>query len=300
MSTVRQRRVDRVRGAALLLVMWLLAMLAALVGAFALTAQIERFQGRTLTGGVVAAQAARAGVEYAVSRAASQDPATIWIPDGRRYDWSFAGAEVEVSLVDEAGKVDINLADAVLLAGLLEVLDVPAPDARRIAAAILDWRDTDPLSQPGGGAEDPQYAGADRPYGAKDAPFEGIAELEQVLGMTPEIYARLAPNVTVFGGRGRPDAAYAPPAVLAAMGLDPARVVAMRDAWDPASGVPPPMLPGLGPVSGGGSGTYSIESRARLGDGRRSTLRVVVRAGGTGLPGSVYTPLSWEEGVLSR
>jgi hypothetical protein len=26
----------------------------------------------------------------------------------------------------------------------------------------------------------------------------------------------------------------------------------------------------------------------------------VVRAGGTGLPGSVYTPLSWEEGVLSR
>ncbi|GAB3729690.1 type II secretion system protein GspK [Luteimonas pelagia] len=290
----------RARGAALLLVMWLLAMLAALVGAFALTAQVERYQGRTLAGGVAAAQAARAGIEYAVSRASSQDPERIWVPDGRPYAWTFDGARVDVSLVDESGKLDLNLADAVLLANLLRVLDVPDGDAGRLAAAIVDWRDTDSLTQPGGGAEDAQYAAADRPYGAKDAPIEGIAELEQVLGMTPDLFARLVPNITVFGGRGRPDAAYAPPAVLAALGLDPEQVAGLRARWDPASGVPPPMLPGLGPVSGGGSGTYSIESRAQLEDGRRSTLRVVVRAGGTGLPGSVYTPLSWEEGVVSR
>ncbi|HWI24156.1 MAG TPA: type II secretion system minor pseudopilin GspK, partial [Lysobacter sp.] len=29
-------------------------------------------------------------------------------------------------------------------------------------------------------------------------------------------------------------------------------------------------------------------------------LRVVVRTGGTGVPGSAYTPLRWEEGASSR
>ena len=51
---------------------------------------------------------------------------------------------------------------------------------------------------------------------------------------------------------------------------------------------------------GGGSGTYSIDSRARLADGRQAVLRAVVRAGGGGLPGSAYMPLQWEEGATPR
>ena len=53
------------RGAALLLVMWLIALLAALVGAFALIARTEYLQGRVLVRGLVAENAARAGIEYA-------------------------------------------------------------------------------------------------------------------------------------------------------------------------------------------------------------------------------------------
>src|SRR5690606_23169734 len=56
------------RGAALLLVLWLVALLAALVGAFAMIAQVEHLQGQVLSRGVVARQAARAGLEYALSR----------------------------------------------------------------------------------------------------------------------------------------------------------------------------------------------------------------------------------------
>jgi general secretion pathway protein K len=290
-------RLPRQRGAALLLVLWLVAMLAALVGAFALIAQIERLQGRTLFQGVVAGQAARAGLEYAVVRATATDPARLWLPDGRTYRWSYGGAEVEVAMVDENGKVDLNLADAVLLGSLLQVVGAEPQQAARLAGAIIDWRDTDTLTHPSGGAEDAQYAEAGLPYGAKDGPFEGKAELRQVLGMTSELYAAMSPHVTVFSGRMRPDPAFASSQVLAAMGLEPEQVLALRGSWDQSSGMPPPMLPGFGPVVASVSGTYSIESRARLADGRRSLLRAVVRTGGTAVPGSVYTPLHWEEGA---
>ena len=44
----------RARGAALLLVLWLVALLTALIGAFALTARIESLQARVLSTGAVA------------------------------------------------------------------------------------------------------------------------------------------------------------------------------------------------------------------------------------------------------
>src|SRR3546814_4044833 len=81
------------RGIALLLVMWLTMLLAAVVGTFALTAQMEKLQGRTLSRGVVAEQAARAGVEYALTRLTETDPKRRWLPDGRRYDWAFRSDE---------------------------------------------------------------------------------------------------------------------------------------------------------------------------------------------------------------
>ena len=291
----RRPRPRCARGAALLLVLWLVAMLSALVGAFALIAQMEHLQGQVLFRGVVARQVARAGLEYAMERLAHGDPRVAWVPDGRAYAWTYRDAEVELRIVDEQGKVDLNLADHALLSGLLQATGSERGDAGAIAAAILDWRDPDPLTQPAGGAEDPDYEAAGLPYGAKDAPFEDVSELQQVLGVDAAVFASVAPHVTVHGGRALPDPAFASAPVLAALGLDAEQVLALRQAWDPASGQPAPALPGVGPLGGAGSGTYSIDSRARLRDGRETTLRVVVRAGGSGLPGSTYTPLEWQE-----
>jgi len=289
------------RGVALLLVLWLVALLTALIGAFALTAKIEGLQGRVLHRGVIADEAARAGFEYALVRVADPDPRRAWQPDGRANKWEFEGVPVEVALVDENGKIDLNQADLVLLASLFQHAgQLEQEQARRLAAAVLDWRDPDILTQPEGGAEDGEYAAAERHYGAKDAPFESVAELEQVLGMTPELYAKVAPDLTVFSGRTRPDPAFASSGVLQAMGIDAENVIGRRRAWDPSSGAPAPVLEGGEPLVSAGSGTYSIDSRARLRDGREAILRVVVRAGGSGLPGSAYTPLRWEEGASTR
>ena len=293
---MNHRRKAGMRGVALLLVMWLIVLLTALVGAFALTANIENLQGRVLHRGLVAQQAARAGVEYAINRVEDNDPRRQWLPDGRDYPWRFDDAELTIRVVDESGKVDLNQADATLLTMLFTVLGSEQGDAARVAGAVIDWRDPDPLTQPSGGAEDPDYASAGRIYGAKDAVFESVAEVEQVLGMTPELYAKAEPFLTVFSGRGTPDPIFAAAEVVRAMGQDPEPILARRRASNPANGDPA----GGQMFMGNNSGTYSIESRARLRDRREAVLRVVVRAGGNGVPGSAYTPLRWEEGASPR
>lgn len=282
----------RIRGAALLLVLWLVALLTSLIGAFALTARMESLQGRLLSRGVIADEAARAGLEYALTRVNDSDPRLQWRPDGRDYAWRFGDARVRVRIVDESGKIDLNAADNTMLTGLWQALGVEQAQAAQLAGAIMDFRDRDPLSQPQGGAEDPQYAEAELPYGAKDAPFETVAELQQVLGMTPELYAKAEPYLTVYGGLPRPDPQFADGVVLQAMGLDSQTLLEQRHA--PAdTGVTQPFV-------GFGSGTYSIDSRARLPDGREAVLRAVVRTGANQVPGSAYTALRWEEGGLPR
>ena len=276
------------RGAALLLVLWLVALLTALVGAYALTARMEALQGRVGSRGTIVQEIARAGMEYALVRVADRNPETHWQPNGRAYAWRFDGHDVQVRIIDETGKVDLNQADVPLLSRLVQVLGEPPDASDALAAAIVDWRDADDLGQPVGGAEDGDYAAAGRPYGAKDAPFETIAELEQVLGMTPDLYARLEPFLTLYSGRGQPDATYAQGPVLVAMGMDATAWLAQREAAGAAGALQ---------LVGTGSGTYSIESRARLADGRETSLRTVVRAGASPVPGSAYTLLRWEEGA---
>jgi general secretion pathway protein K len=267
-------------GAALLLVMWMILLLSGLVAGYAMSARIESMQGNGLARSVAAREVARAGVEYAVSRLLDADPAQRWVPDGRAYRFSFDGAQLEVSVRDETGKVDLNVATPNLLASLLRVQGEPAESATRLAGAIVDWRDEDSLVQVAGGAEDPNYAAAGLAWGAKDAPFETVAELEQVLGMRPDLFRSVAPYLTVHGGLPMPDATFADGPVLQAMGVER----------------PQPIGDSL-PVNG--SGTYSIDSRARLANGRRAHLSVILRVGGNGLTGSSYTPLRWQDGVTA-
>lgn len=289
----------RASGAALLLVLWLMVLLIALVGAFSLAARTEGLEGRAQVDGVQGQALARAGLEYALTRVALQDPRLQWRPDGRPYRWTFGDGTVEVRIVDEDGKVDLNHADGPLLSGLMQAVGIERSRAERLAGSIIDWRDSDPLTQPVGGAEDPEYASAGLPYGAKDADFESSAELLQVLGFTGDDYRRIAPYVTVVSGRDRPEPAYAGAPVLTALGMNGEEIVARRERWNPASGQPMPGLPGAESLPAFGSGTYSIESRATLRDGYVAALGAVVRTGGSALPGQAYTPLRWEEGIQS-
>ncbi|WP_225764837.1 type II secretion system protein GspK [Stenotrophomonas sp. Marseille-Q4652] len=285
----------RMRGAALVLVLWLVALLTALVGAFALTARVEHLQGRVLAETAAGQERARAGIEYALVRLQGSPDQPAWLADGRRYRWQFDQARIDLRIIDESGKIDINNADPALLAALFQALEVEPNRAQQLAGAIIDWRDSDDLRQPVGGAEDPDYATAGLPYGAKDARFDSVGELQRVLGMDAGLMARLVPLVTVYGDRSRPDPRFAPGPVLAAMGLDAAAVLAAREAGDAAAVMDPEA-----PPSAPGSGTYSIEARAQLDEERETVVRAVVRSGPSAVPGMAYTVLRWEHGTGTR
>lgn len=298
------------RGAALVLVLWLIVLLTAVVGGYALVARTGHLQGRVETRQLQGEAVARAGLEYAVWRLNHAEPALRWHPDGRPYRWEYDGVQVEVRITDERGRVDLNRAPPQLLQALLQSLGTDPGRAAALAAAIVDWRDADDTPGPGA-AGDAAYAAAGRPYGAKDAPFESPAELLQVLGIEPDDYRRLRPYVTVHSGLPQPEAAFAALPVLEALGVrDAALLVQLRGQAD-GTGNPAAsdlQRPGADAASAahllqlaeGGAvrrGTYSIDSLARLPDGSRTVTRAVVRLQGTGAPGMAYMVLAWEEGA---
>lgn len=282
------------RGAALVLVLWLVALLTALVGAFALSARIEYLQQRVQDDSGRAQEIGRAGVAYAMSRLRADPQRPAWQPDGRTYRWSFDGARVDIRVEDESGKVNINLADPALLQALLQGAQVPEAEAARLAGAILDWRDADDLSPPGGGAEAADYVAAGLPYRPRNARFETLGELQRVLGMTPDLYRRLRPSLTLHGRLARPDPRFAQAPVLAALGLDAVQVLAQRQQQDAVGGVA-----GTAPLASG-SGTYSIECRVTDARGRVSASRAVVRNRPSAASGQAYTVLQQEQGMASQ
>ncbi len=283
------------RGAALVLVLWLVALLTALVGAFALSARIEHLQQRVQDDAGRAQEIGRAGVAYAMSRLRADPLRPAWQPDGRLYRWRYDGAQVDIRVEDENGKVNLNLADPALLQAFLRALDVPDGQAGRLAGAIIDWRDADDLSPPGGGAELADYVAAGLPYGPRNGPFETLGELQRVLGMTPDMFQRMRPFITLHGRQSRPDPRFAQAPVLVALGLDADAILAQRrqQQADPDSTTEAPAI-------AGGSGTYSIECRVTDGRGRIALSHAVVRRGRSGTTGQAYTVLQWEQGMTSQ
>lgn len=285
------------RGAALLLVLWLLLLMAGLVAVFAFSARVEAIQGSALRTLAMGRLAAEAGIEVAALRLNQPDPANRWLPDGRPYGFEFEGQRIELRIVDESAKVDLNLADVALLANLMRALGVEDTRAGQLAAVIQDWRDPDDLLSMEGGAEDRDYAAARREYGARDAPFTTVSELQQLLGMDEATYRLLAPHVTIHGGQPRPRPDFAQGAVLQALGLSPeqvAQLLAAREAWQP--GLPLPVLPGGDTLAVVGSGTYSVASRAVRPDGRQVEVTATLRMGAAAGLGQLYAPLAWRVG----
>jgi general secretion pathway protein K len=284
-------RARRQSGAALLLVLWVLVLLTGTTAVFALGARTEALQGRALSRSADARYAAEAGIEVAAFHMLNPDGDARWVPDGRPIDFDWGGQKLRVRVVDESAKLDLNIASPELLAALMQALGADFERSRRIAGAIADWRDGDDLLNAEGGAEDPQYAAAKLPYGAKDRPFETLSELRLVLGMDPVLFEKMRPYVTLYSGLARPNPAYAGKPVLQALGLDEAQVTDFLGQRENAQAGA-----GTGPITAQGSGTYSISSRATRPDGTRVQIQAAIRVGGGGGFGQLYLPLSWRVG----
>lgn len=196
------------RGVALVIVLGAIVLLSLQLGL--LTMQVSD-SARQIENAVVSARAralVHAGLEVAVAEIATAAEGTI--------TFQIDGSDVSVSLQDEAGRVNLNLAPLPLLTGLLKAVGASAEDAIMLADRIADWRDPD-HQRSDKGAEDKDYRRGRLEHGAADRPFIDAADLARVLGMSREIAERLAEQVTVHSGGARINPLAATEVVLRAL-----------------------------------------------------------------------------------
>ena len=115
-------------------------------------------------------------------------------------------------LYDAGARVQINRVAEGDLRRFLAALDIDAGEADRLAQRIADWRDADDFRR-ARGAERDDYLRAGARRLPTNADFQRVDELRDVDGMTPELFARIAPLVTVLG-TGQINVNAAPRAVL--------------------------------------------------------------------------------------
>ena len=285
------------RGIALVLVLWLTVLLTVIAGSFAYAMRNEAGAARN----TVSLSQARSVADGAVHRTVFElmRPRVVpevWAADGSMHAWDEEGAHVAVSAVDESGKIDLNAASDGLLKGLLQTAGgLDADSAGRLVDVIGDWKDADDLRRPNG-AEAPEYQAAGLSYKPANAPFETVAELQRVLGMTPALYARLADSLTVHSRMVGVNPAYASRTVLLAIpGATPQVVdtylAQRRDAI--AARLPLPPFP-LGGGIAAAVNIWRIHAEVTTADGAAFVREAVVRQGSDRR--RLLIVLEWREG----
>ncbi len=252
---------DTERGWALVSVLWvvlILSMLAA--GLEALTLTAARIEHRAEERAQIEA-ALDAGVTRGVLGLLAPSRANRWPVDGTSEPFTFAGYAMQVRLQDEFGRIDLNAADESVLRQLLSDAGLSAEDAAALTDKILDWRSPGDLHRLHG-ATDADYAAAGFSYQQRHGPFQSVEELKLVLGMTPALFAKIAPTLTVYNRRPTIDPAVAPrEALLAYYGGNRETVERMMAARQANEASSPAILdPSLSPSGRAFTITVALQS----------------------------------------
>jgi general secretion pathway protein K len=218
----------RENGLALIAVLGVLALLTVLALA---ASEFVRKRGYSARASADQAQ----NVEYADSaiRLAlleMTDPAPNSSPSiPSRFEFEIFGERVPVEVSWEAGRIDLNAADDVLLYAFFASHGWNEPDARSLAAKIVDWRDPDD-DRSVGGAETNEYAVQGR-TGPRNAPFESPAEIREVLGLE-SLSDDLLDGLTVYSHTQDVRAQLAEPVVKETLKWARAQRLANREWFD--------------------------------------------------------------------
>jgi len=186
----------RRRGFAVVLVMWIVALVAVVIVALQATAWRDVGESRQVVAKIRASWAARAGVEAAIAELQrntltpdTSSATTIRTDleavgsqtlDGASFASSYYATPQDApGAADAHAKINVNLMDAeslLLLSGMSE----------DIADSILDWVDTDDDTRELG-AESAFYLLLPSPYTPRNGPMRSIQELELVAGVLPDL-----------------------------------------------------------------------------------------------------------------
>jgi general secretion pathway protein K len=266
----------RSAGFALLVVLWTLVLISFLVLHLTASGRTEIRIADNLVDNAVAVAAADGAISKAIFNLSNPQPDQRWPLGGPPHLLTIGHSQVAVRLDDEAGRINPNLASPALMEALLRAVGSDPDSARRLAAAIADWVGSLPAPRPQE-AVFADYRAAGLDYGPPGSPFETMDELARVLGMTPELLARLRSHLTLFG-----------PAEPTAAGADPVVAAALAAIPQPAQAGSP-----VGPAPGDLL-TVRIFAEALGPESAHVTRTAIVRIGST-LPQG-YLVLSWDSG----
>jgi general secretion pathway protein K len=261
-------------GFALVTVLWAAMILAAIAASIIATARTEARLDHTRYATARLGAIAEGGIDIVILRMLDPSPAAHPPADGTPFTVSFAGRSIAMRVEDETGKIDLNLAQGDLLRQLFVAVGVEPQTAQGLADKILDWREAGSGRRlDGAKAED--YRDAGYSYAPREGSFESVAELRLVMGMTAQLFARVAPSLTVYSQSAWVDPAFAPPDVLAALSGSAAAASAIADRR--SSGEPAPVMIGH---------AFTIDADVDGSGGLRVERRAIVR-----LTGSFTMPL---------
>ena len=297
--TQRDTASDSERGFVIVAVLWLLAALAALAMIFSIYLA-NSARALSLSDTALQAEAlVSAGVELAAYQLRLADEQSR--PARGAFQTRLNHADLAVSFVSEAARIDLHGAPKELIAGLFGILGATEEDAGQMADRIVAWRTKSTTETAGN--EDALYRAAGRPYSPRRAPFAHINELGLVLGLPPALVERALPFVTVFTGAPGVDVLNAAPEVVAALpGMTPLVLKQFLNDRGSLPNEPNAIATALGGAKASAttqkSQAYRLTVQVRFGNGRQTVSEVVIALRGDEEP---YRVLSWQDNVaISR
>jgi general secretion pathway protein K len=183
------------KGAALMLVLWVVVLLTAIVTEFSFFMRTEVNIARNFKEDTEAYYAALAGIELAKEEILSSKGQQVYLNENGELileekkpsrKGSIGNAAYSYAIVDEDRKLNINSATPEQLRYMLKYSGVQDTEFDTTIDSILDWRDADNLHRLNGAEED-YYQSLSKPYSCKDGYFDTVEELLMVKGVKPEM-----------------------------------------------------------------------------------------------------------------
>ncbi len=142
--------------------------------------------------------AADAGLAIAVQGLSTQDRARRWPTDGRVTKVNFNDIALAIRIEDERGKIPINFLEDRTARLMFELAGAQSTTLDIITDSYLDWIDED---------DEPRLNGAESDYYLqksllpRNGRLQSLDELMLIRGMTPTIFSRIKPYLTLYFGQ---------------------------------------------------------------------------------------------------
>ncbi len=199
---------SRQTGLALVMVLWLIALMTVVAASFATQSKVESRLAQNAVQALQAKHRAQSGFARAIRELMVTDPQLRWVFDGRVYPLEDDFAVTRIAIRQASGLVNLNQAPRATLIKLFALISDDQQEREALADRLEDWRDGDDLRRIAG-AEDPDYRAAGYPYLTAGRDLISLDELAYVMGFNATRVARLLPYITLHSGSGQVDLRYA-------------------------------------------------------------------------------------------